>query len=434
MFIRYLFSVKQRVLTGTVYRGYRNIIHRRYKTKGREWYVTAERDMTEHSAETVTAERRADGAGPAVKDSRRLFMGNLPKAKTEKEIRDEVSRVTPGLVRVITYKNFEDPALHRGFCFLDYASPAAANHAKQLLAARSHTVFGCKTIVDWADPEPEHDDRLMATVRILFVRQFGGTLDEATLAKVFGRYGTVERVKSLKNYAFVHFARRQDALAAMGALDGAVDMDTNVRIDVSWAKPPADKQTREKMLRDRERRMQQQQSQQQQAAKCGKLAVPTEYVARDTVAGHTTVANDAVAAPYSTYDHYQYDFGRPSFGCAACQMHVDATGAAHQRCPLLHCPCVAAVAAEAVAAARPANGCDHHDHRQHSAGRQCNRGGDLQTVRGGESEAARHDHGDCAAEIADNNNNNNNFNLDANILKFFFKVTTTANSASGDKS
>lgn len=386
--------------------------------------------MTEHSAETVAAARRSDGAGPAVKDSRRLFMGNLPKAKTEKEICDEVSRITPGLVRVITYKNFEDPSLHRGFCFLDYASPAAANQAKQLLTTRSHTVFGCKTIVDWADPEPEHDDRLMATVRILFVRQFGGTLDEATLAKVFGRYGTVERVKNLKNYAFVHFARRQDALAAMDALDGAVDMDTDVRIDVSWAKPPADKQTREKMLRDRERRMQHQQLQ-QQAAKCGKMSliVPNGYVA---TSARDISGNATVGSPYSTYDHYQYDFGRPSFGCAACQLHVDAT-APQQRCQVLYCPCVAAVAAEAVAAARPANSCDH---RQHALWQQYNRGGELLTSRGGgESETARHDHGDCADETADSNLDRNYSNLDANILKFFFKVTTTSSShASGDKS
>jgi hypothetical protein len=55
--------------------------------------------------------------------------------KTEKKIFDEVSRLTRGhLVRVITYKNFEDPSKHRGFCFLDYESVTAARDAKRALS------------------------------------------------------------------------------------------------------------------------------------------------------------------------------------------------------------------------------------------------------------------------------------------------------------
>lgn len=185
----------------------------------------------------------------------RLFVGNLPKMMTENEIYQEAGRVTGGLVRVITYKNFEDPSLHRGFCFLDYESTATATQAKRLLATCA--VFGCKTIVDWADPEPEIDERTMANVRILFVRQYGGALNETALTRVFGRYGTIERVKTLKNYAFVHFERRDDAQDALSALDGAVDVDSGVRVEVTWAKPPTDKRVRERTLRDRERRMRQ---------------------------------------------------------------------------------------------------------------------------------------------------------------------------------
>jgi RNA recognition motif-containing protein len=116
----------------------------------------------------------------------RLYMGNLPKVKTVKEIFDEISRITRGhLVRVITYKNFDDPSMHRGFCFLDYGSVAAATNAKQALSKQK--VFGCKTKVDWADPEPQIDADTMAKVRILFVKQYGGVLDERVLAKMFGK-------------------------------------------------------------------------------------------------------------------------------------------------------------------------------------------------------------------------------------------------------
>lgn len=341
------------------------------------------------------------GVSPDPRDKCRLFMGNLPKVKTEKDICEEVSRITTGLVRVITYKNFEDPTLHRGFCFLDYESAALAADAKRCLA--QYTVFGCKTIVDWADPEPEIDERMMANVRILFVRQYSGMLDECTLAEVFGEYGTVERVKNLKNYAFVHFARREDAQAAMVALDGAVDADSGVKLDVSWAKPPTDKQTRERMLRDRERRM-------QQATTTEKfpLAFPVRFAA-------TPPVKTTNSTPYSTYDHYQYDFGQQTLRCT-CQQADDTSQLCRRG---MYCPCAAAVASAASAAAAAAtaavaktnNDCDEYDDYD-----DYDNNGDVQQHEHQRTDTVvpiRHDHGDCA----------DNFNVDANILKFFYKVT-----------
>jgi RNA recognition motif-containing protein len=70
------------------------------------------------------------------------------------------------------------------------------------------------------------------------------------LAKMFGRYGVVEHVKNLKNYAFVHFERREDAQSAMEALDCSRDVASGVCLDVAWAKPPVDKKMRQRMLRN----------------------------------------------------------------------------------------------------------------------------------------------------------------------------------------
>ncbi|XP_025417661.1 heterogeneous nuclear ribonucleoprotein Q-like [Sipha flava] len=232
----------------------------------------------------------------------RLFVGNLPKVKTEKEIFDEVSRITRGhLVRVITYKNFDDPSMHRGFCFLDYGSVAAAKDAKRALSKQK--AFGCKTIVDWADPEPQVDADVMATVRILFVKQYGGVLDERVLTMVFGRYGVVERVKNLKNYAFVHFERREDAQSAMDALNCSRDVFSGVRLEVAWAKPPADKRTRQRMLRNRERRVRK-----------SAVSQPVRYAPRPPCRApgakkRVGLAPDSSAAEYTKYDHRTYDFG-----------------------------------------------------------------------------------------------------------------------------
>lgn len=339
----------------------------------------------------------ADGPG----DVRRLFLGNLPKAKTEEEICKELRRITPALVRVITYKNFEDPSLHRGFCFLDYETAAAAAAAKQLLTR--YSVFGCKTIVDWADPEPEIAEEEMATIRILFVRQYGGILDEAKLAMVFGQYGLVERVKNLKNYAFVHFERREDAQKAMDHLDGAVDEDTGIRLTVSWAKPPADKQIRERVLRDRERRM-------KQTSAGGRYRLAA---AAPATAATLTVYDPAstVTRPYSKYDHYEYDFGwsmAKSGAVCSCQQ-LDAVE------PRRSCvaTAAAAVAAEEQATSSVGDRDDVDDARPRQRYRPRLRPRDgLSTDAGG---------GDC---VQGTSTACSSATVDENVRKFFYKLTT----------
>jgi RNA recognition motif-containing protein len=174
----------------------------------------------------------------------------------------------------------------------------AATDAKQALSKQK--VFGCKTKVDWADPEPQVDADTMAKVRILFIKQYGGVLDERVLAKMFGRYGVVERVKNLKNYAFVHFERREDAQLAMDALD----CSSGVCLDVAWAKPPVDKKTRQRMLRNRERSV--------RKSAVAVMSQPVRYAPRPPgrAPGAKRRVGPAPAATANTkYDHRGYDFG-----------------------------------------------------------------------------------------------------------------------------
>lgn len=84
----------------------------------------------------------------------------------------------------------------------------------------------------------------------------------------------MERVKKIKDYAFVHFEDRDHAVLAMRDLDGkdvggshievnkdltTVDLwiSINFHSQVSLAKPPSDKKKKEEVLRARERRMMQ---------------------------------------------------------------------------------------------------------------------------------------------------------------------------------
>lgn len=93
----------------------------------------------------------------------------------------------------------------------------------------------------------------------------------------FEQFGKVERVKKIKDYAFIHFEDRDHAVLAMKELDGKELGGSNLEVCVSFfntvrwswesnrflstqvslAKPPSDKKKKEEILRARERRMNQ---------------------------------------------------------------------------------------------------------------------------------------------------------------------------------
>jgi hypothetical protein len=93
--------------------------------------------------------------------------------------------------------------------------------------------------VDWAEPLHEVSPELMSTVKILYVSCLPpnpADASEGMLAAMFARYGAVERVKRLKNFAFVHFRSRDEAAAAMAGLQNAVV--AGHAISIQWSKPP----------------------------------------------------------------------------------------------------------------------------------------------------------------------------------------------------
>ncbi len=71
-----------------------------------------------------------------------------------------------GLKEAIIYSSPDDTRQNRGFCFLEYESHKAASHAKQRLETGRIKVWSCDIIVDWADPQEEPDEAIMAQVRL----------------------------------------------------------------------------------------------------------------------------------------------------------------------------------------------------------------------------------------------------------------------------
>ena len=87
----------------------------------------------------------------------------------------------------------------------------------------------------------------------MYVRNLTLSVSEEKIREVFERFGKVDRVKKIKDYAFVHFDDRERAAEAMAALN---HQDLNGSpLEISLAKPPSDKKKKEEMLRKREQRM-----------------------------------------------------------------------------------------------------------------------------------------------------------------------------------
>ncbi|XP_047221039.1 RNA-binding protein 47 isoform X1 [Girardinichthys multiradiatus] len=170
-------------------------------------------------------------------DNCRLFIGGIPKTKKREEILEEVSKVTEGVLDVIVYASAADKMKNRGFAFVEYESHRAAAMARRKLMPGRIQLWGHQIAVDWAEPEIDVDEDVMETVKILYVRNLMMETSEETIRKIFSQWnpGCVERVKKIRDYAFVHFTSRDDAVLAMDHLNG-----TEIEgswIEVTLAKP-----------------------------------------------------------------------------------------------------------------------------------------------------------------------------------------------------
>lgn len=73
----------------------------------------------------------------------------------------------------------------------------------------------------------------------MYVRNLSPAIDETKLNDLFKDHGKVEKVKKIKDYAFIHYENREGALKAIDALDGQTLDD--LKIQVSLAKPQVEK-------------------------------------------------------------------------------------------------------------------------------------------------------------------------------------------------
>ena len=144
--------------------------------------------------------------------------------------------------------------VNRGFCFIDFESHMAAAEVKKNLLKRTLLLFGRYTgIVDWADPVNDPGEDTMKKVKILYAKGWKPERTESEIRALFAEFGTIEKVKKITNYSFIHFADRECALtgklnlemvenlvdiifAAMKHFDGK-EINQGEMISVTLAKP-----------------------------------------------------------------------------------------------------------------------------------------------------------------------------------------------------
>ncbi|KAK7863127.1 hypothetical protein R5R35_002010 [Gryllus longicercus] len=171
-------------------------------------------------------------------DNCRLFMGGIPRHIDPSEIENVFYGTFERLVDIKLYVNTRDPSRNRGFAFLEFENHRSAAMARRKCYPCKLHLWGQPLSVDWALPEPEVEEGVLTKVKKLYIRNLSSSTSEGDIKTAFEcdfPPGTVEKVKKIKDFCFVHFTNRQAAEIALQYWHKKKLGDSI--IEVSWAKP-----------------------------------------------------------------------------------------------------------------------------------------------------------------------------------------------------
>lgn len=118
------------------------------------------------SEDTMRSQESNDASSNDINDkNKRLFVGSLPKDKSQNEVLQAMTQLCDGVKDVIMYASQQDRNKNRGYAFVEFDSHANAVTAREKLQASPPRLWGGVEIkVDWAEPENEVDDETMSKV------------------------------------------------------------------------------------------------------------------------------------------------------------------------------------------------------------------------------------------------------------------------------
>jgi len=181
----------------------------------------------------------------------RLFVGSIAKDKSREDFLAEFEKIGGTNVTDIIMsepqehgKNENAPShwVNRGFMFVDFATHIDACEFKKKMQLRLIAPFG-KPLpnVDWAEPIVKPDEDALAKVKNVYAVGWCETRTEEEITQLFEPFGMVEKVKKINNYSFIHYSKREQALASIEAMNGK-EISPGEVITCTIAKPSENNQ------------------------------------------------------------------------------------------------------------------------------------------------------------------------------------------------
>ncbi|KAJ4787419.1 RNA-binding protein 47 [Rhynchospora pubera] len=173
----------------------------------------------------------------------RIFIGNVPRKWEESDLKNAVSKVGPGIIRVDLMK---DPLTKRsrGFAFVEYYNHACADYSLKKLSKSDFKLDTNSPTISWADPRGSSEPGTKSQVKAVYVKNLPKDVAEKQIQELFERHGEIEKVVlpppkagHEKRYAFVHFKERANAMKALQNTE-RYELDGEV-LECSLAKPQA---------------------------------------------------------------------------------------------------------------------------------------------------------------------------------------------------
>uniref|UniRef100_UPI00358FB721 probable RNA-binding protein 46 n=1 Tax=Myxine glutinosa TaxID=7769 RepID=UPI00358FB721 len=151
-------------------------------------------------------------------DNRRLFLGDLPQNKGEKELLEELKKVTIGVEYAVVYTAEGKAAAYRkrAFAFVQYESHRSATFAHRRLLSGSFNLWDHPVQVGWANADVPCTLTLNVknlshatterTLRLAFMKALGNN----KTGYDYAHDGTINKIKKKGESAVVHFKRHVD--------------------------------------------------------------------------------------------------------------------------------------------------------------------------------------------------------------------------------
>eukprot|EP00028_Trichosphaerium_sp_Am-I-7-wt_P010499 CAMPEP_0168523668 /NCGR_PEP_ID=MMETSP0405-20121227/10134_1 /TAXON_ID=498012 /ORGANISM="Trichosphaerium sp, Strain Am-I-7 wt" /LENGTH=504 /DNA_ID=CAMNT_0008545613 /DNA_START=44 /DNA_END=1558 /DNA_ORIENTATION=- len=178
-----------------------------------------------------------------------LFVGNLPIEMNEPDVNQAISELTQSVTTEFRLELKKGPPPEfksRGFCFITYHSHELADACKKILY--ESYLKGRQLNVSWAETNTvmrEVDPGVMKKVKTLYVSSISTCVKDDMLRSLFSQFGEVVKSVIVKNpmtnesrgFAFVEYAERPPAVAAMKCLNDQLFCGQKLHIVLAKPQP-----------------------------------------------------------------------------------------------------------------------------------------------------------------------------------------------------